>query len=380
MRRFRGISIMLLLGLCACAPTVGGRNAKPDAVAVAKAEPAASAGATETELEPEKNADVTVAEAHEPPAAKEEPAVLDLPPGPLAADDAMRLLKAGNERYISGDAKRPHQGADRRAETAKNGQHPFATVLGCSDSRVPVETLFDQGVGDLFVVRTAGNVAGPDELASIEYGVGHLGTPVVLVLGHTGCGAVTAVVENAHAGGNLPAVLNQIRPAVAKAKAGRPTSGGGDILSKAIKANVWLVMENILRKSAEVRAAVKDGRALLVGGIYNLSTGKVEWLGQHPEQGRILVSASVVRKPKPKPRHKPKPKPKAEEKAGEAASKPAAEAAKNAKPAREPAKAAENPDAVNPGAHSEGDGSLLAPEPEAAPAAKPAAHARKKHK
>jgi carbonic anhydrase len=309
----------------------------------------------------------------------------------LPADEALQLLKDGNARYAAGESKHPHAGADRRAETATGGQHPFATVIGCSDSRQPLEILFDQGVGDLFVIRVAGNVAGASELGSIEYGVGHLGTPVILVLGHTSCGAVTAAVENAKVHGNIPGLIAQIKPAVAKAKSWNPTAGGKEFLNSAIRANVWLSMETILRKSAEVREYVEGGRALLVGGIYDLSSGKVTWLGTHPEQGKILAAIhAAAHRPKPKP--KPKPKEEGDQPAEAApaaataaeahpAEKPEAghgepskavkpgkggheEPAKPAKPAKgAKGKAAKDdaPEAANPGGHSEGNGELLAP-------------------
>jgi carbonic anhydrase len=309
----------------------------------------------------------------------------------MPADEAMKLLKDGNARYVAGEPTHAHQGADRRAETAKGGQHPVATIIGCSDSREPLEIVLDQGIGDIFVIRVAGNLAGPDELGSIEYGVGHLGTPVVLVLGHTSCGAVTAAVQNSAVHGNIPALINQIKPAVAKARYWTPTASGDDLLNKSIKANVWLTMENILRKSVEVREFVKNGQVLLVGGIYDLNTGKVDWLGQHPEQGRILATAHIVHKPKPKP----KPKPKAEgdaaaEEQGEAKAESAADAKIEAKVNGKGAKANAKPSAKtgskagsktdeqvegNPNAHSEGGGELLAPEPDAA--VKPA---KAKHK
>jgi len=230
----------------------------------------------------------------------------------MAPDDAMILLKEGNARYVAGQSTHPRQAQDRRTELAK-GQHPFATVIGCSDSREPLEILFDQGLGDLFVIRVAGNVAGPDEIATVEYGVGHLGTPIVLVLGHTSCGAVTAVVQNAKAHGHLPFLLNQIKPAVTKAKAWNPTSSGDELLNKTIKANVWLTMENLIRKSHEVSERVKKGQLLLVGGIYDINSGAVTWLGQHPEQGKLLLPP-----PKPKPKPAPKPKPKEAEPTAEA--------------------------------------------------------------
>jgi len=209
----------------------------------------------------------------------------------LPADEALNLLKEGNARYVAGQSTHPHQGADRRAETVKGGQHPIATIIGCSDSREPLEIIFDQGVGDIFVVRVAGNVAGPDELATVEYGVGHLGTSVVLVLGHTACGAVTAATEGAKVHGNLPFLINQIKPAVTRVKAASPTASGDELVTKAVKVNVLLTMENLLRKSEEVREYVTKGKLMVVGGIYDLTTGQVTWLGLHPDQGKLLAAA-----------------------------------------------------------------------------------------
>jgi carbonic anhydrase len=282
----------------------------------------------------------------------------------LPADEAMQLLKDGNARYVAGQSTHAHQGPDRRAETAKGGQHPVATIIGCSDSRAPLEVLFDQGVGDIFVIRVAGNLAGPDELGTVEYGVGHLGTPVVLVLGHTSCGAVTAAVQNANVHGNIPTLINQIKPAVAKAKSWSPNASGDDLLNKSIKANVWLTMENILRKSHEVREFVKNGQVLLVGGIYDLNSGQVAWLGQHPEQGKLLVAAE--HKPKPKPKPKP-----AADAAPDAKAEPKADEHGDAQPSAKPSMKPVMEPAAKPSAKSEGQGELLAPAPEKS-AAKPA--------
>ena len=275
----------------------------------------------------------------------------------VTADEAISKLKEGNQRFVAGANVGPHQDAARRHDTSVNGQHPIAVVLGCSDSRVPAEVVFDQGVGDIFVIRVAGNLAGPDEMGTVEYGVGHLGTPVVLVLGHTACGAVTAAVQNAKVHGSIPALINQIKPAVAKAKSWNPTASGDDLLNKSIKANVWLTMENILRKSHEVREFVKNGKVLVVGGIYDLTTGQVAWLGQHPEQGKILVAAEhkpVHVKPQPKPAAAPEGEAKADE---HGAAAPAAK----------------------PAAKSEGQGELLAPAPEKAPEKAPAKAAKNAH-
>ena len=222
----------------------------------------------------------------------------------LPADEAVTLLKDGNARYVAGQPSHPNVTTERRLETAKGGQHPFATILGCSDSRVPLELIFDQGVGDIFVIRVAGNVAGPDELSSIEYGVGHLNTPVMLVLGHTACGVIYAAVQNDKLHGHLPALINQIKPAVAKAKAWTPTASGDELLAKSIKANVWLTMENMFRKSSVVRELVQKGKLLVIGGVYDIESGQVEWLGAHPEQGKLLVApakAHVQMKPRQTP-------------------------------------------------------------------------------
>ena len=135
---------------------------------------------------------------------------------------ALHKLEDGNKRFVEGKNTFPDIGAERRGKTAKNGQQPFATVISCSDSRLPVEILFDQGIGDIFVVRVAGNVCNVDEIGSAEYGVDHLGTPVLVVLGHSKCGAVSAVVQGAELNGNLPALLHGIIPAVEKVKRAIP--------------------------------------------------------------------------------------------------------------------------------------------------------------
>jgi carbonic anhydrase len=129
------------------------------------------------------------------------------------ADAVLKELAAGNARYVAGKLTLATATPARRAEVVR-GQHPKAIVLGCSDSRVPPELLFDQGIGDLFVVRVAGNVAAPDTLGSVEYAAGHLGTPLVVVLGHTGCGAVAAACAGGHAEGHVEAIVEEIRPAV----------------------------------------------------------------------------------------------------------------------------------------------------------------------
>ena len=211
------------------------------------------------------------------------------PGGPgLSPDEALKLLKEGNARYVEGKARHPNQDRERRALTAAQGQKPFAAVLSCSDSRVPVEILFDRGVGDIFVVKVAGNIAATYEIASIEGAVEPLGATVVVVLGHTQCGAITAVVEGDKVHGHVALLVKRIQPAVAKAKAGNPGATGGALVQAAIKANIWQAIEDMLRKSSLIKKQVKAGKIRVVGAIYDLDTGQVQWLGPHPAQDKLV--------------------------------------------------------------------------------------------
>ena len=205
-----------------------------------------------------------------------------------SADEALRLLKEGNVRYGDGKPQHPRQDRARRALTAAQGQHPLAAVLTCADSRVPPEIIFDQGIGDLFVVRVAGNIADTDEVGSIEYAVDHLGTPLVVVLGHTQCGAVGAVLDDAKLPPNLAALVAPIKPAVDKAREANPDAAKDVLLKAAITGNVWQAVEDMLRLSPLIRERVKDGRAQVVGALYDLDSGQVQWLGPHPDQEKLV--------------------------------------------------------------------------------------------
>jgi carbonic anhydrase len=202
--------------------------------------------------------------------------------------DAISGLREGNARFVAQQASHPNVGADRRAETAK-GQHPFATIISCSDSRVPVELLFDRGIGDLFVVRVAGNVCGATQIGSVEYAVEHLGTPLIIVMGHTKCGAVTAAVDGAEAPGDISGIVDLIRPAVARAREGQPDLTRDTLVAGTVRTNVWQSIENLLTKSHILREAVKSGHAEIVGAVYDVESGRVEWLGQHIDQGKLLA-------------------------------------------------------------------------------------------
>lgn len=193
----------------------------------------------------------------------------------VTPEQALQWLKEGNARFVGKKSERPHLSPERLRETSA-GQHPFATVLSCSDSRVPVEHLFDRGIGDLFVIRVAGNVADTDEIGTAEYGAGHLGTPVILVLGHTKCGAVTAVVNGDKVGGSIPKLVDNIIPAVERAKAAK-LEGDALILS-AIKENVRQSMDDMVKNSQELAHLVHAGKVKVVGAVYHLEDGSVEWL------------------------------------------------------------------------------------------------------
>ena len=196
------------------------------------------------------------------------------------ADQALKQLQDGNARYVAGKSEHPHANAARREDTVKNGQHPIVTILACADSRCGLDILFDQGIGDIFTVRVAGNVAGTDEIASIEYGTGHLGTPLLVILGHTKCGAVTAVVKGDHVHGNLPALVANIVPAVKKAQEAHPDLKGDALVPAAVEANVWQAMDDLFRRSETVHELVKEGKLKVVGGIQDIQSGKVQWLGE----------------------------------------------------------------------------------------------------
>ena len=198
------------------------------------------------------------------------------PPKPqnvLSPDASLQRLIKGNERYVAGETRR-HDFKHER-EALVGGQNPYAGILSCADSRIAPEYAFDSGRGDLFVCRVAGNFANDDTVASMEYAVAMLGTPLIMVLGHDSCGAVSATIkslkENVTLPGHLPSLVTSIAPAV-NAASGRP----GDLLDAAIRQNV---VDNVAKlKSATpiLNAAVEQRKLSVVGAIYRLKDGKIE--------------------------------------------------------------------------------------------------------
>ena len=196
---------------------------------------------------------------------------------PRTPDACLVALKHGNERFARDQRHYSHLQLGRLAETASS-QNPYATILACSDSRVPVEHLFDVGIGDLFVVRVAGNVCADHESASIEYAVDHLETPLVVILGHTRCGAVTAVVEHLVMEGHIPHLSEHIVPAFRDAEAARPGESLNELIDDTVRFHVAREVKELMRISPEVRARVEAGKIKVVGAIYDLATGRVDWL------------------------------------------------------------------------------------------------------
>jgi len=186
---------------------------------------------------------------------------------------ALERLKEGNLRFTSNTAKRRDWSA--KVLATASGQFPFAAVLGCMDSRVPVEIVFDQGIGDVFGVRVAGNVVNEDELGSLEYAV-KVGTKLIVVLGHTSCGAVKGAIDGVELG-NLTGLLSKIHPAVAAA--GCSNAKDEACVTKVAEKNVLHSVKEIRERSPYLKKYLDEGKVGLVGGIYDVSTGKVTFLG-----------------------------------------------------------------------------------------------------
>ena len=199
----------------------------------------------------------------------------------IPAQEALARLKEGNQRFVTGvrslDALLSHT---RRAELATE-QHPFAIVLGCSDSRVPAEVVFDQGLGDLFVIRVAGNIVAPSQVGSVEFAAARFGTPLVVVLGHTQCGAITATLEEVRSdtspSPNLKSIVDRVRPSVETLLAAGLTADSPDIVRQAVRANVRASADHLRHGSALLERLIRDGSLLVVGAEYSLETGEVDF-------------------------------------------------------------------------------------------------------
>jgi carbonic anhydrase len=201
-------------------------------------------------------------------------AALSHEPSGVTAAEALRRLEQGNARFVAGrlSSTTPAAIAASRLKVAQ-GQKPFAIIVGCSDSRVGPEVIFDQKVGDIFVIRTAGEVVDSVALGSIEYAVAHLGSPLVMVLGHEKCGAVAAAVAGAKEPGHIATVLKAIEPAVRQTK-GQP----GDAVDNAVRAQALDVARQLQNAGPILKQAVQSGALQIVAARYDLHTGKVSLL------------------------------------------------------------------------------------------------------
>lgn len=201
----------------------------------------------------------------------------------ITAQDALARLRAGNRRFVEGkSAHNPSSYPARRKETAGE-QHPFAVILGCSDSRVPPALLFDQGLGDLFVIRVAGNIAAPTQIGSIEFAVEAFEAPLVVILGHSGCGAVAGAIQAQRDPGmqmttNLRTVVDRIRPAVEQLAAAGLAEEPAEYARRAVFANVRLALDHLRRGSELLDDRIRSGALMVTGGVYSLDSGTVTFL------------------------------------------------------------------------------------------------------
>ena len=186
----------------------------------------------------------------------------------ITPEKALQELLDGNDRFVKSKRRNPNQTQSRLLEVAKS-QKPFASILGCADSRVPSEIVFDQGLGDLFVCRIAGNIATPQQIGSLEFGSLVLGSKVIMVVGHERCGAVDAAIKGAQVPGRIGSLLEAIKPSVESSK-----EQSGDKLENACKANILAQVEE-LKSSSVLSGLIKAEKLKIVGGYYDLDTGRI---------------------------------------------------------------------------------------------------------
>ncbi|HPZ08342.1 MAG TPA: carbonic anhydrase [Candidatus Eremiobacteraeota bacterium] len=190
----------------------------------------------------------------------------------ITSDEALKKLITGNKRFAERNMQHPNQTEERQNEIIA-GQKPFAIILSCSDSRIPPEIVFDQGLGDLFVIRVAGNILDNIIKGSIEYAVDHLKVKLVMVLGHSNCGALKAAISGGRVSMNISQIIDSLLPSVTKARELK-----GDIHENATKLNILRAVEQLMASPPVLDTLVKKGQLKIVGAYYNLETGLVEIL------------------------------------------------------------------------------------------------------
>jgi carbonic anhydrase len=201
----------------------------------------------------------------------------------VSAQEALQKLREGNRRFASNvrslDSLLTHT---RRAEFANDGQRPFAVVLGCSDSRVPAETVFDQGLGDLFVIRVAGNIVAPSQVGSVEFACERFATPLVVVLGHSNCGVINATIEVLEGrfgseSRNMKSIVDRVRPAVEGIFRVLPASERERVIHESVRANVRASVAHLRHGSELLERLITEDKLLVVGAEYELSSGEVDF-------------------------------------------------------------------------------------------------------
>ncbi len=205
----------------------------------------------------------------------------------MNAEQILEMLKQGNQRFVTDERTYLRQDQPRVAEIA-DGQNPLATILCCSDSRVSPEHIFDVGLGDLFTVRTAGNRCYDMGLGSIEYGIGFLETPLMIMMGHTRCGAITAAVQGVQGEGFISTVIESVSKPVEMIRRSNPDSSEEDIIKKSVLLNIMQGIEQLICESELISERIKHNKLRVEAAIYQVETGQVDFLGEHPKQDAFL--------------------------------------------------------------------------------------------
>jgi len=200
----------------------------------------------------------------------------------MDADKALKLLKEGNKRYIEGTADGAEITIKTRRQGIEDGQNPFAVILGCSDSRVPAELVFNRGLGDLFVIRVAGNIVAPSQIGSVEFACQHFGTQLVVVLGHSHCGAINATVESLIGdpeaiSPNVASIVDRVTPAVHPIVMRNEFADKDELIHQAMRANVEQSVTGLQMRSRILRRMADKGEIKIVGAEYSIETGLVEF-------------------------------------------------------------------------------------------------------
>ncbi len=204
----------------------------------------------------------------------------------IPAAEALERLREGNRRFVAGQREDDSAGRSRRREVAA-AQEPFAIILGCSDSRVPAEIVFDQGLGDLFVIRVAGNIVAPSQIGSVEFAAERFHTRLVVVLGHSQCGAILATLEElkrptAARSRNLRSIVHRIRPAVKDLVVAKPPLASDALVHEAVRANIRFSASHLRHGSPMLEQAIGDHGLMIVGAEYSLETGEVDFFDGVP--------------------------------------------------------------------------------------------------